>query len=459
MKQSKPSWQGRSTLLGIGFTVVTIAYIGYRLLVAGGYSGASALVIRPPEAVDIGCASQQKMGSTANSLPSVSPAYQQFIDKQQAVTGNLIVNADLLQVDAKSGEPRGFYRTFENKSVRYQALAGKQRSERFLRVINTAKTAAEEKGTWVSDLISMDKDASYSYSFEYRGDTPVEVTIEYLATKTSHAYETVAVLNKNSGWQRFTGYTANHRDALAFRFVVAPVDAGQLDLRGFSVKQLVGSSAGSGLVTLTFDDGWQSIADHAIPLLDAKGFKTTQFVISEAAEKKVDDYMNMHTLQQLQKEGHEIGSHSALHCDQTTLPIPAAASDAAKSRGTLQRHKLGPVNAFAYPYGAHSPATQEVYAKHYDLIRTSDEGYNDAYFDQQNIRTFAVLNTTPPELIQSWLDHAARHKLWIVLVYHRVDNHGTYSITSEQFARQLQLIQKSGLPVLTLSEAANKIRP
>ncbi|HEX8763466.1 MAG TPA: polysaccharide deacetylase family protein [Candidatus Saccharimonadales bacterium] len=456
-RSPKPLWQRRNAALSICFTALTLLYVVYRVAVLGGAGGVGSLVVHPQHLPDIGCLGEHLHEVPAKDRSSISSAYQHFLRQQRPISGNLIPNTELVVADPDIG-PRNFYRTTENNAISYSVLQDSRAGERFLRVSNT-QASKGQKGTWVSEFIPVAADASYRYAFEYRADVKALVTLEYKTTKDTYAYETAAVLPATAAWQRFTGYMGNHRDMLAFRFVITTETAGQLDSRRFITERLAPSGNTNGIVTISFDDGWQSIADVAIPLLDGYGFKTTQFIISEAAKANMNEYMNMPTLRKLHRQGHEIGSHSMLHCNQAALSSARITSDAAESKAMLERQKLGPIKAFAYPYGIYSDQTQSIYARQYPLVRTSDQGYNDAYFDAGAITTFAVNSDTPDMLIQSWLEHARTHKLWVVLVYHHVDEKGLYSVTASRFKEQLQLIQKSGLPVMTLSDAAARMRP
>jgi peptidoglycan/xylan/chitin deacetylase (PgdA/CDA1 family) len=169
--------------------------------------------------------------------------------------------------------------------------------------------------------------------------------------------------------------------------------------------------------------------------------------------------MSVATLQKFKQRGDEIGSHTLGHCDQTKLSAKELAKNAEDSKRNLEADHLGPVTSFAYPYGSYDVQTQTTVAKTYPLIRTSDQGYNDRYFDNQNIRSIAVTSSTSDQEFQAWLTYAKANKLWLVIVYHHIDETGAYSVTSANLKRQLQMIRDSQLQVLPLSEAARAVRP
>jgi peptidoglycan/xylan/chitin deacetylase (PgdA/CDA1 family) len=208
------------------------------------------------------------------------------------------------------------------------------------------------------------------------------------------------------------------------------------------------------MVSVTFDDGWQSVV-NAVPLLDRYNIRSTQYIISDVADNKLREYMNFDTIRTLKAAGHEIGSHSLRHCNQTTLTPQVLQDNATKSKKILEDNKLGPITSFAYPLGQYNDSTQAIYEPRFNYIRTSDAGYNDRYFDTTNIHSMGVLDTTTDEQFKAWLDYAQKGHQWVVLVYHRVNETGAYNVTLDKLERQLLMIQESKMKVLPLSEAAD----
>lgn len=383
--------------------------------------------------------------------PLISASYQRRIQAQKPAGPNLVKNARLTKKDA-TGQPAGYGRTREGKGITYGHHAN---GTPFLRV-TTKKEPTGTAPTWQMERVPVKKDAAYAYSFWYRGTTPVEVTLEHQAKGTTQ-YAPATTLPATDEWRQFTAHFDNDVSAKSLRVSVAPARAGRLDMRGFDVHRINDARLTKGIVSVTFDDGWQSVADKAAPLLEHYGVRTTQYVISGIAGT-TPDYMNFAELMQLKKHGHEIGSHSLTHCDQTTLSATGLRDNAIQSKRLLEEQNLGPIKSFAYPLGQYDAKTQDIYEKHYPLVRTSDAGYNDRYFDEVNIRSFSVLATTSDKELRDRLRHAEEHRLWVVLAYHRVDAEGEYNVSSAQLDRHLQLVRESGLDVLPLGEAAAATR-
>ncbi len=71
------------------------------------------------------------------------------------------------------------------------------------------------------------------------------------------------------------------------------------------------------LVTVTFDDGFESVYKDAMPLLQRYGIRSTQYVLP--GETKDQQYISWKQIQKMQDAGHEIACHSMTHPDLTTL--------------------------------------------------------------------------------------------------------------------------------------------
>jgi peptidoglycan/xylan/chitin deacetylase (PgdA/CDA1 family) len=441
--------------------VLAIGYIGWRLWSFVGPDGLGVAFANETKPVAIGCSEDvdlERPIGNEDDLPVVSSHYQQYIRSQKAIGDNLVKNSTLQSVDS-TGSPAHYYTTAVAPYLKYSYTRDTSSNTPFLRVETQRDlTDKDVVGGWLTDVLPISLQATYVYSLEYRSSVPATVSVEYTMPDGSLSYRIVTDLKAEDKWQSFTDYFTNRRGATAARFIITSRAAGQIDTRNYMMHQIAGSQLDAGMVSVTFDDGWQSIADKAIPLLNRYGIPTTQYVISDASDKQVPLYMNVKTLQAIKAAGHEIGSHTLTHCDQTKLTAQQVADNARDSKNNLAADGLGPITSYAYPYGRYSDMTQPLVAQSYPYMRSSDVGYNDRYFDNRNIKSMVVLSTTTDETFQSWLDYAKANKVWLVIAYHRVDESGEYSVTSSQLKKQLDMIKASNLNVETLSKAAASIR-
>jgi peptidoglycan/xylan/chitin deacetylase (PgdA/CDA1 family) len=139
-------------------------------------------------------------------------------------------------------------------------------------------------------------------------------------------------------------------------------------LRGVSVATLtaaIRAGRAAGLVGITFDDGYTSVLDQALPELARRGFGATAFIIADRIggtnvwdSGPVWPLLDAAGVAELAAAGIEIGSHSATHPHLAGLPARRQAAEASASRARLEDLLSAPVPGFAYPYGSMDAAAR-----------------------------------------------------------------------------------------------------
>lgn len=159
------------------------------------------------------------------------------------------------------------------------------------------------------------------------------------------------------------------------RLCVTPARfAGQMDwlrrrgLRGVDVGTLMAARRADRddrggrarrMVGLTFDDGYASVLDYAVPVLREHGFTATAFVLTGRFGGANDwdegtpwPLLSRSGVAELAAAGMEIGSHGATHAALAGASPETLAAEVADSRAVLRELTGQPVRGFAYPYGA-----------------------------------------------------------------------------------------------------------
>ncbi|AKG44102.1 polysaccharide deacetylase [Streptomyces xiamenensis] len=133
-------------------------------------------------------------------------------------------------------------------------------------------------------------------------------------------------------------------------------------LRGVSAAELLAAhDAGdpSGLVALTFDDGYTDFTRHAVPLLRQHGFTATVFVLPGrlGGENEWDELgprkelLDEAGILAAAEAGMEIGSHGLLHRALPDLDEDTLRAETAGSRERLAELTGQDITGFCYPYG------------------------------------------------------------------------------------------------------------
>jgi peptidoglycan/xylan/chitin deacetylase (PgdA/CDA1 family) len=223
-----------------------------------------------------------------------------------------------------------------------------------------------------------------------------------------------------------------------------------------------------GLVSIDFDDGYQSMYDNGLPILDAAGLKSTQYIITQRVG--TEEYVTLDEVIQMYNNGHEIGAHTRTHPSLTTLTAAQMTDEVAGSKQDLIAWGITPTT-FAYPYGAYN-ATAEAVVKSAGFrgARDSDLGYNSSAVGlsfggplDHNTWPLAVwseaaetdMNTTLGN-ITSEIDYAVANNLWLVILFHRVDETdpccASISVSHELIQGTVDYLVQHQVPVVTNNE-------
>ena len=220
------------------------------------------------------------------------------------------------------------------------------------------------------------------------------------------------------------------------------------------------------LITVTFDDGWQSIYESALPLLQKHGIRTTQYVLTGTADNA--EYVSWDQIAQMQKAGHEIGCHTVSHVDLTTLDDATLEGELKFCKDELTK-RFGPITSFASPYGASNPRTVNAIKRYFDTHRNTNgdpsNGVTDVdvnvpeNFDRFNIIGFTVRHETKVSELQKLVEYAKTRNAWVVLTYHQADEGGSqFNVNPPNLDKQFAYLSKTNVRIVTMSEALRATR-
>jgi len=126
-------------------------------------------------------------------------------------------------------------------------------------------------------------------------------------------------------------------------------------------------------VVITFDDGFQGCADHAVPVLRAHGFTAAFYLVTGLvgassrwlrAELGMElPLMDWGTIRALAAEGFQCGAHSVTHPRLPGLDPSRRRAELVDARKRLEDELERPVLHLAYPYGAYDAAVRAATAE------------------------------------------------------------------------------------------------
>ncbi len=139
---------------------------------------------------------------------------------------------------------------------------------------------------------------------------------------------------------------------------------------GTEVVALAEVAKRPGSVALTFDDGFQNFAQHAMPVLQKHGFPATVFVVSGYCGRHNDWDNRTHPIPRLPLLNWKelgalppeisIGAHTVTHRHLSLLSEDDAMNELRACRQDIEQRLGRRVEQLAYPYGASSPRVREL---------------------------------------------------------------------------------------------------
>jgi peptidoglycan/xylan/chitin deacetylase (PgdA/CDA1 family) len=172
----------------------------------------------------------------------------------------------------------------------------------------------------------------------------------------------------------------------------------RLGYRGLSQRALLpylrGEKTGK-VFGITFDDGFDNVRVHAMPVLKEFGFTATCYFVAQRVGGYNDwdthvgvpaaPLMDERSLRAWAQAGHEVGSHTLDHVHLPALTLDDAWSQIERSRHVLEDVSGLGVESFCYPYGEATPEVQGLVQRagytnatmtHRGRARASDDVYD-----------------------------------------------------------------------------------
>jgi peptidoglycan/xylan/chitin deacetylase (PgdA/CDA1 family) len=126
-------------------------------------------------------------------------------------------------------------------------------------------------------------------------------------------------------------------------------------------------------VLITFDDGFQGCADHALPVLRAHNFTAVFYLVAglmgETSRWMLPEVglelslMSWETARVLAAEGFQCGAHTVTHPRLAGLDPARCRAELVDARRRLEDELGRPVVHLAYPFGSYDPGVQGIAAE------------------------------------------------------------------------------------------------
>lgn len=213
-----------------------------------------------------------------------------------------------------------------------------------------------------------------------------------------------------------------------------------------------------GVVSFTFDDGWES----ALPgerLLRDRGLTGTAYVIVDSVGEK--DRASLADLEELDAAGWDIAVHSYTdqhHFDRfPNVPASELEDDLVDARAWLIEHGFDGYDHCAYPGGEFTGATDVlgIAGRYFTSCRTVFEKQQETYppADGRKLRVLLVTSGVSLATVEQTVQEAKRNREWLILVFHELAPVPTRSTEwpTADFATLVDYVANSGIPVQSVA--------
>lgn len=188
-----------------------------------------------------------------------------------------------------------------------------------------------------------------------------------------------------------------------------------------------------GSIVLTFDDGFAGVHDHALPVLERRGWPFTVFLVSDLIGQQdmwtraenpsgtTHPLLDLATIKAMQERGVDFQSHTRSHASLPTLDDAALADQLQGSRTELGELLGREVRCLAYPFG-HVDERVEAAARAagYHAALSTQAGFNRRGVNPYRIRRIDVFGSDSAAMLlrkvrlgshEGSLQHAASYYL------------------------------------------------
>lgn len=370
---------------------------------------------------------------------------------------NMIANPNV--ENSKSGVPNNWSNSYwGDLSATFSYISGGHNSNKALKVEVTS-VGAEGDAKWYFKDVAVSANTTYVFSDYYKSDVTSTVIARF-KVGTGYTYVQLDTASSSSDWKKFEKTFTAPSGATAVTIFHLISSVGYLVTDDFSLSVYTDpNSFDKGMVSFTFDDGWLSVYKNAIPILNAAGFKSTQYIISDYVAGD-NLYVSTTQIKEMHDAGHEIGSHTKSHAHLLELTTAQKEDEIIGSKTVLESLGLGPINSIAFPYGEYDNEVLSIVQRAYNNSRTAliaDGGYNTKITNKFLLKTFSIEKATTLASVKSIIDAAAKNKTWAILVFHQVErNGGTYSVTPTFLQNVVNYTKTKGVDVVTISQGVAK---
>lgn len=216
------------------------------------------------------------------------------------------------------------------------------------------------------------------------------------------------------------------------------------------------------MIAFTFDDGWRSVYDNALPMLAERGYVATNYITTNFIDSwdVPEGYISAHHVAEFDNAGWEIGGHSLEHEDMAKMPAWQVEENIVQPQERLRELSTQDVMAFSTPFGSYNDTVirfAEVnHTTHVNAFSPARGVNTLENFDMFNIHRIDTQIATVEEVCTTVANLGEDE--FYVIIFHRIDDSGAdYSLTPKRLGAILDCVGASQTQVVTISDGAESM--
>lgn len=378
-----------------------------------------------------------------------------LLSPKQTLRSNLLADSGANNSDTSAWRP---YQTGENAAVLQKRV---ENGNQYLHTALSRFKSGEAK--WQPEPLATNAGRSYTFGIDYRSTAPAFIIAETVLQNGQRTFTTLRALPVSSQWVRYEGAFETPKNAQSFFISVVLQQQGSVDTDNYGLYETTHGSPRTfkqPLVSITFDDGWETDYQRGAKVLSTFGYRGTFYLNPSSLDTA--KFMTTVQIHELAKAGHQLASHGFEHKDMTTLSQKTLRNELRNARNYIEQQTSTSAVDFASPYGKTDPEVSAVIQQYYRSHRGTEDGINTKQnFDRYNLRVLFMGAETSIANLQDAITAAKEHNGWLILVYHSVNDTpvNANSVPPKKLRAQLQTIQNNGLKVDTVQAALAELSP
>lgn len=220
-----------------------------------------------------------------------------------------------------------------------------------------------------------------------------------------------------------------------------------------STNTSTGAASHQGLVSINFDDGYESAFVSGLPILNQAGFKATEFIIT--GQLGHPGFITTDQLLAIQAGGHEIGGHTRTHPRLSTLNEDQQRTEILGGYDDLVALGIHP-QVFAYPFGDFNGTSVIIARSTFLAARTVNGNLNDKSVNPLLLNAYSIRPDAPVYAfsdIAPLIDAAQSNGTWLILLFHKVDETGDpISVPHDLIQQVVDYLTAHNVKVVTMSD-------